>query len=333
MSLLDFVRLVSERVSRLASQQKEQEASRKRKRTDTSADATSPVVPHPFAPMTRAVTGQATALMALGGSMMMPVAVAQQTAGVPALLHPSVFAPFPEWRTQVQQVISACNAANDRQNSQNQWLYGNRPPLRDYVALKKWMDEMDEVLVAHGGKTALELEPAEISEAQRKELLLNRIHDHRFYSYGGSLISASSFWRLGQNRQGSAIGTATTLSSLYTELFTACWDGDNAKIQELCLPQKASKNPDLPIAIAVRWGDNWKGDNTQYYVEPKKTNTLHRIQSPHHRVHEASLGHRALDSRCCNRTVRSQDSRRQTIRAASQLGIGYVPSESNSTTH
>jgi ankyrin repeat protein len=38
---------------------------------------------------------------------------------------------------------------------------------------------------------------------------------------------------------------------LYDQLFEACWDGDNGKIQELCLPKDASKSPQQPLQIVA----------------------------------------------------------------------------------
>lgn len=38
----------------------------------------------------------------------------------------------------------------------------------------------------------------------------------------------------------------------YDALFDACWKGDNATIEELCLPRRGSKSDKAPIQIAVR---------------------------------------------------------------------------------
>lgn len=39
--------------------------------------------------------------------------------------------------------------------------------------------------------------------------------------------------------------------ALYDELYQACWDGDNEKIQELCLPKDPSKAKEPPIQIVA----------------------------------------------------------------------------------
>ena len=127
------------------------------------------------------------------------------------------------------------------------------------------MDDMDKLLVAHGGMTALELEPADISETQRRETLLDCVNDDRFDdpdAYCKTSMTCS-FWRLGQYPQSSAIGFSKAIFTLYTKLFTACWEGDNAKVKGLCLPQNGTKNSGVPIVVAVRWGDDCKGEGFQ----------------------------------------------------------------------
>ncbi|KAI0030398.1 hypothetical protein K488DRAFT_87813 [Vararia minispora EC-137] len=42
------------------------------------------------------------------------------------------------------------------------------------------------------------------------------------------------------------------LKAFYDELYEACWDGDNARIEELCLPKKVASDSQEPIQITVR---------------------------------------------------------------------------------
>ncbi|KAF7790774.1 hypothetical protein EIP86_001731 [Pleurotus ostreatoroseus] len=159
---------------------------------------------------------------------------------------------IPVWQTELQKVLDRCNEIEDKR----------RPPTNNnqapHAKIKSYFEDVESLLVSHGAKTASELAPFDGSESDRKQKILNSIYGpYISRPWHQSAMNACSFWRL----SGSMVGENTTLTTLYKELFTACWNGDNVKIQRLCLPQnngQDQKGPG-PLQMAVRWGDNYRG--------------------------------------------------------------------------
>ncbi|PSR72889.1 hypothetical protein PHLCEN_2v11256 [Hermanssonia centrifuga] len=162
----------------------------------------------------------------------------------------------PKWKSELLRIISECNdmqRKNFRPFSYNNSVYADE--------IKTYFQEVETLFSSNAGKSAAELTPADdISMLQVDNMWLSRIHNSPMSyqtPFNPVIKTPYSFHRLG--RQEGHIGMHSNLTALYEELYEACWVGDHAKIQQLCLPQTSSKIPDTPLQISVHWGDNWQG--------------------------------------------------------------------------
>lgn len=232
MTSLDFVRVVATELQEKLSETANTKSAASR------TTATSSVPPLPL------------------GSLLLPV-----LSGSPSLLPaPQVKQSLDlQWKTKFLEIVTEVNRI---QASTYTPAANQNPDI--YADLKAYYEETTSFFTSHGAKTALELEPTDrISEVQRADMIKGRIYAPQNYNYAPQCLNTPySFWRLGL--QGTQIAYASALNGLYEELYTACWEGDNEKIQKLCLPQDGPVIADTPIAIAVRWGDNWRGESLYY---------------------------------------------------------------------
>ena len=269
-SILDYVTSVSAKLSAKVAEQAQRLISPSNVGVAQGASfARSPLLGMPLALATSGPTpvlGTPLALAASGQTPVLGMPFALPTAGPtpmqprpqPMLLPGSHFrlgaSPSwtSEWRMSCLDAINKCN-----NTFRKNYPVRQHTTAADYVELKRYFDNVEALLRSHGAKTAVELDSAEISESARKQTLLNLIHmPYEMNSSSMALIQEPvSFWRL----QSGQIGPHTTLSALYEELYAACWNGDNLKIQELCLPQTEVKRAETPLVISARWGDQWCG--------------------------------------------------------------------------
>ncbi|KAJ3554073.1 hypothetical protein NM688_g3295 [Phlebia brevispora] len=165
----------------------------------------------------------------------------------------------PAWKQELQTMASKCNELERAQTG------GGVARIPPFDKIKAYFNEVEALLVSHGAKTAAELAPSDapaVAESERQMRLLGQIYQFHIYR-NTTPLGSFSFYRLG--RLNDVVGNDTTAATLYNELFAACWDGDNSKIQRLCLPQAAQKTHDTPIQIAVRWGD-YRGGYTPMHA-------------------------------------------------------------------
>ncbi|PIL29519.1 transporter [Ganoderma sinense ZZ0214-1] len=111
----------------------------------------------------------------------------------------------------------------------------------------EYFTQLEEDLLLRGAKTWKEVHPDE-------ESLPGEFYRTGYYNYGGMNASAPGFTKM----TGSwvAVAVPSHQTALYEELFEACCTGDNAKIEELCLPKKGKDGQEL-IQITARFGDAW----------------------------------------------------------------------------
>ena len=112
----------------------------------------------------------------------------------------------------------------------------------------EYFTQLEEVLLCRGAKTWKELRPDAVS-------LPDDFYRPGFYDYcRGINTSILGFTKLSKV-QSAAVPTHQIPS--YEVLFEACCSGDNAKIEQLCLPKKGKDGQEL-IQITSRFGgDGW----------------------------------------------------------------------------
>lgn len=159
---------------------------------------------------------------------------------------------IPAWKAQFEK-IGLKHAGLEKER-----LAGDPQPFEPHFdEVHDYMARVEELLVAHGGKSAHELAPEDdVSEEDRIKAARERLEGYRgrphTQTYG--MTYPYKFHRHGHNE---GQGMLAELASQYEELFAACWAGDNAKVQRLCLPSSGPKKELLQISC--HWGDRWAG--------------------------------------------------------------------------
>ena len=106
--------------------------------------------------------------------------------------------------------------------------------------------QLEKDLVSRGAKTWKELHPDE-------EPFTIDLCPTGFYGYYGDMKPrVPGFTKM--SGSGSTVGVPRYQTALYEELFEACCTGDNAKIEELCLPKTDGQEG---IQITARFGGRW----------------------------------------------------------------------------
>ena len=123
--------------------------------------------------------------------------------------------------------------------------------------IKNYYNDVAELLSSHQGKSGAEIFKSKLANEQRLQTLKSRLntYHHSTYTPIYGLNHPLRFYRHGYFENSSM---RAKLSERYEELYAACWSGNNAKIQRLCLPQVSQK--ETPLQISVHWGDNWRGE-------------------------------------------------------------------------
>ena len=113
-----------------------------------------------------------------------------------------------------------------------------------------WYTKVAKILEENGAKTWKELYPDEVPDLPGRTVF--SLYTYWYHSEKATLtfFDFSGLWQFSQ--------VPTHNVALYEELFQACCDGDNAKIEELCLPKDGKSGKTL-IQVAARYGNNVDG--------------------------------------------------------------------------
>ncbi|KAI0337566.1 ankyrin [Trametopsis cervina] len=164
---------------------------------------------------------------------------------------------LPVWRKKVLEVISECDSVHQTAQSEQEF------PLD---GIKAYFSEVENLLVAHSAKTATELfssEGKDNADTSGRHIYVPDIPSQSQNATGSGFAGREkTFYRHGATYGHQAVPKTTI--PLYEELFAACYEGDNAKIKQLCMPQHSQKTPDTPIQISSHWGIPYQGFTPLY---------------------------------------------------------------------
>ena len=163
------------------------------------------------------------------------------------------------WKVEVYRIVSECKSIEAKDTTADQ----NQLPLDKIDA---YCSDVENLLVAHDAKCGRDLlSPEELkntgslfaypSYVPNIPMRLSYVPVIR--DFGG--LTAQFFRHVGSWGYSALPGS---LDSLYDELYTACFEGDNLKIQQLCMPRGHHKRPDTPLQISSHWGNNSAGTST-----------------------------------------------------------------------
>lgn len=208
-------------------------------------EAKNPDTQKPARPSRRGLFGAAVA----GGIGEVPDADAAKDGEVPL------------WKAELLKVLAAYEQAQRARSQPQRYLHNPNAYLDEIEA---YFDGVAATLQAHKGKRGGDVFRGRISDSDARERVLeNRLarwwRPNYLPSYG--LTGPYGFHRHGMN-EGS--GMIKELADRYQELFVACWSGNNAKIQRLCLPRQTGKGQETPLQISCHWGTNWQGYSPLY---------------------------------------------------------------------
>lgn len=118
----------------------------------------------------------------------------------------------------------------------------------------EYLTKVEALLTAQGAKSWKELHPDDVTAENHADFFYST-HSRPFaFFYSKSYRSLKSgFERLTSTSR--FVAVASYLEGAYEELFQACYNGDNAKIEQLCLPPKDEKTDKQLTQISVRFGD------------------------------------------------------------------------------
>jgi hypothetical protein len=163
----------------------------------------------------------------------------------------------PTWKTELLQIAKQ---AEKVQRATNKSHVRNNCSEAFLEEIKAYLDGVVELLTSNGGKSGAEVFGAKVENNVRLQRLKKRMHKYyapNYGSYSYGLKQPFDFHRHGGN-EGS--GMRLELADRYAELYAACWSGNNAKIQRLCLPSKGQKVTETPLQISVHWGNRYSGE-------------------------------------------------------------------------
>ncbi|PCH39851.1 ankyrin [Wolfiporia cocos MD-104 SS10] len=125
---------------------------------------------------------------------------------------------------------------------------------RKLQATKEYFSMVESQLVSNGAKTWNETFPDDNHEVKNLYSDNSRLPT-RTTSGTGACYSYHVF-----TGQWSSFPAPAYSVPRYDELFEACWNGDNAKIEQLCLPKNGSESNKAPLQIAVQLEDGGFND-------------------------------------------------------------------------
>jgi hypothetical protein len=162
----------------------------------------------------------------------------------------------PTWKSELLKLAKEVEEAEREANKSSMPSSG---PETFIDEIKEYFDSVAELLPSYGGKNGAQIFRSRMDNSQRLQGLIKRIHTYYAlnYNHNFGLNMPHTFWRCGCD-EGS--GMRSELVARYEELYAACWSGNNAKIQRMCVPQKEQQATETPLQIAVQWGDRWRGE-------------------------------------------------------------------------
>ena len=141
----------------------------------------------------------------------------------------------PEWKAWI---VKSNQAIKDFGKERNKKQQGNRR-INDLTRMKDYLEEVLGLLKEKKAKTWNKLNP----DAQRKEIDEDAINKEKPESPFFSVWSTKWY----------AEPISQEKAPLYEELYEACWNGDDDKIRELCLPPpEGTTRKVAPIQIACK---------------------------------------------------------------------------------
>lgn len=155
----------------------------------------------------------------------------------------------PAWKTACSEIIDKYEEFHKGNTTTSHYRQG---PFLDEI--KAYYDEAAELMEARQAKASAEIWKSSISDESRMKTIKDRLQNHFWFNYQSYTRFAPPFQFF---RHG--LGNRIELNALYEELYEACWNGDNAKIRKLCLPQVGRKSQETPLQISVQWGTNYQG--------------------------------------------------------------------------
>lgn len=216
---------------------------------------------------------------------------------------PPTDADTPIWKTELLKILSEYGKL-ERENSPKPTYY-NQTTYLDEV--QDYFNDVTATLQAHQGKRGGEVFRGKMSDNDARsrplENRLSRYYKPNYqYSYG--LNAPYGFHRHGMH-EGS--GMINELAQRYEELFIACWSGNNAKIQKLCLPRQSSKNQETPLQISCHWGDQYRGKHLKLsFICAASHRSGNRLHAAVCGCPASSLGHCEADFGYRLRSVQSR---------------------------
>ncbi|KZT09270.1 ankyrin [Laetiporus sulphureus 93-53] len=152
------------------------------------------------------------------------------------------------WKAEVGKIVRQFRAQQECATLQKPDPVADKERLR---RAKEYFGAVEDLMVSHGAKTWDELYP------DNKAGLGARDYFNNNSSYILHVQNSSDLHY--ERRQGTWQTTAvlTHLTARYDELFEACANGDNAKVQKLCLPKQGNKSQEQPLQIVAQLTNTW----------------------------------------------------------------------------
>ncbi|GJE83966.1 ankyrin [Phanerochaete sordida] len=167
----------------------------------------------------------------------------------------------PLWKTELLKVLTEYEKLQRDRSSPQINMYQQDAYLED---IEEYFTGLKTTLEAHQAKRGGEVFRGKMPDSDaRLRPLENRMSRYWRSTYQPTygLQGPFGFHRHGMNE---GFGMIKGLADRYQELFVACWSGNNAKIQKLCLPRQSGKSTETPLQISCHWGNNWQGYSPLY---------------------------------------------------------------------
>lgn len=170
----------------------------------------------------------------------------------------------PVWKRELQKIIAVCNDVQAKQNTAEltQKMFVDETTT--------YFNDMSSLFTSVGGKTGGELKDLDDEqESARLKSLQFFIHDvpGQYYKPSTHVLGYGEPQFFRHTKGSPQAGMHSALVKLYDELFTACYTGNNHRIQQLCMPHSSQKTEDTPLQISVHWGNQWHGTSNNAYLE------------------------------------------------------------------
>lgn len=167
---------------------------------------------------------------------------------------------FPAWKEEVLKTLAACREIQTDHSRKIASGFGVSIQKVFVDEIKTYYDDVESLLMESGAKTGEEIyNHTTVQKADRDKNIISYVQDVPGQYRSSIRIfgdTESKFYR--HTKSSAQTVMHTDLVALYDELFAACYAGDNAKIQQLCMPpQGAPKIPDTPLQISAHWGNQF----------------------------------------------------------------------------